>query len=441
LASAVLRTGGDPVLAAKVLGAACALGSLALTFLLARRAGAGPGWALLGAGILSVSTGMGFWAVSGLETALFAMLLTGGVWLLANGRAANALTCAVLLLAVLTRVEGPVLVAAAIAAHILVRHRGGQSARAIARESAWLGVLAAGYGAYFLWRWHHYGHLFPSPIYFKWLGAPGDIFASHTAAFVRSALPLLLLAGAAPWLAGRSSWIPVAVVAAALVTFASARELVLEDVSTMAWFDRYFVPVLPCLIAAAMVALHAAARRLGASAPRRAGIALVGGFLLVWQLANPAANPIRLLDRSRGYPKAVAARNVPSAAYLQQRFGAEGRVVAGDIGLLGYAFRGTVWDLYGLASYDRTLRHRGALEPHVSELLAREPDAIQLCFDAEAGDPPRPCQHAERVLAAQRDFRAHYAPAAEFGRVEVPSAYHVIFVRREPLHRRDEAAR
>lgn len=439
LASAVLRAGGDPVLAAKALGAACALGSLALTFLLARRVGAGPGWALLGAGILSVSTGMGFWAVSGLETALFALLLTGGVWLLLDERwASNPLTGALLLLAALTRVEGPVLVAAAIAAHFVVRLREGQRAREIAREHAWLGVLAAGYGAYFLWRWHYYGHLFPSPIYFKRISAAGDVFNSHTAAFVRSSLPLLLLASAAPWIAGRRTWIPVAVVAAALASFASAREQVLEDVSTMAWFDRYFVPVLPCLIAAAMAALHAAARHLGASAPRRTGLALAGGLLLVWQLANPTSNPICLLGRSRGYPKAVAARNIPSAEYLQQRFGAPGRVVAGDIGLLSYAFRGTVWDLYGLASYDRTLRHRGALEPYLRELLAREPDAIQLCFSL-ASDPPRPCQHAERVLAAQPDFRAHYAPAAEFGRAEFPSAYHVIFVRQPPHGAGEEA--
>jgi hypothetical protein len=158
-------------------------------------------------------------------------------------------------------------------------------------------------------------------------------------------------------------------------------------------------------------------------------IALVGGFLLLWQLANPAANPLRLLARSRGYPRAVAARNVPSAQYLDQRVGAAGRVVAGDIGLLGYRFRGAVWDLYGLASYDRTLRHGGELLPYLRELLAREPDAIVLCYDAQRRDPPEPCHHAERELAALPEFRAHYAPAAEFGRTEVPSAYDVIFTR------------
>src|SRR5262249_40862174 len=116
------------------------------------------------------------------------------------------------------------------------------------------------------------------------------------------------------------------------------------------------------------------------------------------------------------------------ARYLAERLGDRGAVVAGDVGLLGYRFGGAVWDLYGLASYDRTVRHGGALAPYLQDLLARAPDAVVLCFSAEA-DPPRPCHEAERALAALPEFRAHYAPAAEFGRAEVPDAYHVIFAR------------
>jgi hypothetical protein len=232
----------------------------------------------------------------------------------------------------------------------------------------------------------------------------------------------------------------------------------------MGWFDRYFVPVLPCLAAAAAAALAGADRAAASLAPRRALVAVIGVFLLVWQLANPAANPLRLLARSRGYPRAVAARNAPCAQYLQDRFGDRGSVVAGDVGFLGYHFHGAVWDLYGLASYDRTLRHGGALEPYLRELLARSPDAVVLCFTTDrqqgrgAADAPQvsrsepkaseghrtgeaersvgpredeaePCLHAERVLAAMPEFRERYSAAAEFGRAEVPSDYHVVFTR------------
>jgi hypothetical protein len=430
--AAVLAAGGDAEWASKLVGALCAVGSILLTFALARRAGADGRFACLGAALVAVSSGLAFWAVSGMETAFFTLLLSAGVWrLLASARHSPWPTAGLFLLAALTRLEGPVLVAAAILAAALARWRDGVSVSRVVREYAWVGALGLGYALYFAWRWHYYGHLFPSPIYFKRVTAAGDVGASYGAAFLASSLPLIALAAAAPWLAGRRSWAPLAVVASALVVFATARQEVLEGVSTMAWLDRYFVPVLPCLAASAVAALEGASRRLGASAPRRAGVALTCAMLLLWQLGNPSANPARLLARTRGYPEAVAARGAPSAAYLQEHFGSDANVIAGDIGRLGYVFRGSVWDLFGLASYERTLHHGGALEPYLDALLARAPDAILLCFDAVGGDAPRPCQPAERVLTGRRAFRERYAVDAVFGRDEVPSAYHVVYRRRE----------
>ena len=432
LGAAVLRAGGDPVWSAKWLGALCALGSILLTPALAVRLGATGPFVCLGAALVALSSGLAFWAVSGMETALFTLLLTAGVWrLLGPGRRAPWSAAGLFLLASLTRLEGPILVGAAIAGNALARWREGLAPSRVLREHAWVAALAAGYALYFAWRWHYYGHLLPSPIYFKRVLAAGDVGASHGVAFLASSFPLLALAAAAPWLAGRRSWAPLAVVVAALVVFATARREVLGGVSTMAWLDRYFVPVLPCLAAAAVAALAGAARRLGAGAPRRAGVALVGAFLLLWQLGNPSANPAGLLARTRGYPEAVAARGALSAAHLQERLGAAGSVVAGDIGRLGYVFRGRVFDLYGLASYERTLHHRGALEPYLDSLLARAPDAILLCFDAVGSDPPEPCQPAEHAMTERPAFRAGYAVDAVFGREEVPRAYHVIYRRRE----------
>ena len=359
-----------------------------LTFGLARRLGAGPGHALLGAAILSVSTSLGFWAVSGLETALFAMLLSWGVWLLAAERAAPWRTGVVFLLAALARIEGPVLVGAAIAARAAVRRADGLRVGAVAREHAWVAALAAGYSGYFLWRWHHYGHLFPSPIYFRRIGAAGDLFASHTA---------VLLANSRR--AGRGRGRGTLARRAPQLDRAGpgrrrARDLrdrarvVLEDVSTMAWFDRYFVPVLPCLIAAAVATLAGAARACAGRAPRRAAVALVGGFLLVWQLANPAAKPLRLLARSRGYPLAVAARDVPTARYLEQRFGAAGRVVAGESACSATGSRARSSTSTGSRATTARCATAASL-PYLRELLARQPDAVVLCCCGGAIPPSR----------------------------------------------------
>jgi len=242
-------------------------------------------------------------------------------------------------------------------------------------------------------------------------------------------LPLIALAALAPWSSGRRSWPPTALVGASLAVFATARQEVLEGVSTMAWLDRYFVPVLPCLAAAAAASLSGFWRRFATSPPRRAAVALSAAMVFVWQLANPAANPASLLVRTRGYPEAVAARGAPSAAFLEAKYGAGGTIIAGDVGRVGYVFTGRVLDLYGLASYSRTLEYDGALEPYLDSLLAREPDAIQLCFDAVNHDPPRPCQAAERALTDRPAFATHYVEDAEFGRDAAPRAYHVIYRR------------
>lgn len=431
LATGVLRAGGDPLLVAKALGGACAFALVWITWRLALRLGAAPGFALLGAGLLSVSTGVGFWAVSGMETAPFALLLNAGVWLLlAETSRARWGAAGLLGLAALSRLEGPVLVAAAVAGHALAGLAGGRSVRQLAREHAFALAIAAAWLLWFAWRWHYYGHLFPTPIYFKRIDAAAGLWRSSSAAFARASAPLLLLAAAA-LRCDRRSWTPLAVVAAALVVFAGSRQSV-DDVSTMNWFHRYFVPVLPCAIAAAMLALDRLRRRLGASLPRRVGVGVVAAFLLLWQLTSPSANPLPLLARTRAYPTAVAARNVPAARYLDERLGPRGRVVAGDVGALGYFYRGHVWDLFGLTSYGRALRHDGALEPWVDELLARAPDAIQLCFDAVSHDPPQPCLRAERAVAVHPSFRAHYVSAAEFGREGFPQAYYAIYLRREP---------
>jgi len=427
LGAALLRLGGDPVWILKALGALCALGSVLGSVALAARCGARPAFARLAGALVGVSSGAAFWAVSGMETPLFALLLTGGVWAL-QARSPRV-AAPLLLLASLTRLEGPVLVAAAIAAAGAVRWREGARPAQLLREHLFVLVPAAGYLAWFAWRWSYYGHLFPSPIYFKRALSAGDVGASYGAGFLVSSLPLLALAAAAPFAARRDSAPPVAVVAAALVVFAGARREVQDGVSTMAWLDRYFVPVLPCLAAAAAASLDAVARRLGTSGARGVAVAGLAVFLLVWQLGNPAANPAKLLVRTRGYPEAVAARGAPSAAYVQQQWGDRGTVAAGDIGRLGWVFRGRVLDLFGLAGYDYALRHGGALEPHLDAILARRPDAIVLCFDAERHDPPRPCQDSERVLMGRPGFAA-YAEDAVFGREAVPRAYHVVYRRR-----------
>jgi hypothetical protein len=307
LAAALLDRGIEPLGVIKALCSVAALACVPLLYLLSRRLGATHAFALLGALLLALSTGLAFWSASGLETAFHTLLVTAGVLLFLRRRSRlDLLGAALLALAALTRVEAPVLVVAIAVARLLVERGEGRGWIAVARRNApWLCLFGILYGVYFLWRFLYFGHLFPNPVYFKQAAGWEGLGESHTLNFVRSSWPLLLLAGASLREAGRRHWACLALVATALLVFLSARTLVLGDVSTMGFYDRYFVPVLPCLIAPAMLALSRAWSRSAAAPRERLAILGCAAALLLWQLASPGANVLHLAGRARSYPRAV----------------------------------------------------------------------------------------------------------------------------------------
>jgi len=427
LSAGLLRLGLDPMPVLKLLGAASALGCVAAAAGLARALGAGTGFAALAALLVSLSAGLAFWAVSGLETAPAALLLTAGVWLLLPARPARDRAAAgVLLLLALTRFEAPVWMAAVAAARLLHDAATGPPLGArLRREARWVLPLTAVYLLYTAWRGVTFGHLVPSPIHFKRVDGAAELAASHAAAFVRGGWPLLL--AAAPCLALRRAWPALAPVVAALAVFATARREVLDDVSTMAFFDRYFVPILPCLAACAALGLQRAGAALRGRGPLRVVVPVAAGALVAAQLLHPEAGIARVLSRSLRLPEVVAARNVPAAGYLRERHGEGGVIAAGDVGRTGWEFPGRLLDVFGLADYTFALHHGGDLAAYHGALLAERPDAVLICHQ----DPgARPCHAAEAALLARPGFRAHYVLTRTFGREIAPRGYLIVYERR-----------
>jgi arabinofuranosyltransferase len=161
-----------PELLAKLLGAACSIATLCVTFRLIERAlGRRTLWAVVPALLLASSSGFACWTSGGLETQLFTLLVTvaltgvvaaedvaGERWLYATGIA--------LALAAMTRPEG-LLVAGVIGVvrlvcNLVARRRVVGKLELIA--AAWfLGIWAP----WFAWRTWYYGYPFPNTYYVK----------------------------------------------------------------------------------------------------------------------------------------------------------------------------------------------------------------------------------------------------------------------------------
>lgn len=188
----LMVVGVPPELASRVLGTACAIGTL---LLVVRIMGHALGrkrspWAALPALLLASSSGFACWSSGGLETQLFTLLVTGALEAVVDASThPRALRRAgvLLALAAMTRPEG-VLVAAVLGAiHVVHRvhayvaarrdgHRPGFPMRDdLIAAALFLGIWAP----WFAWRWWYYGWPFPNTYYVKAHGPWADAHAPN----------------------------------------------------------------------------------------------------------------------------------------------------------------------------------------------------------------------------------------------------------------------
>jgi hypothetical protein len=180
----LMLVGIPPEIASRVLGAACALGTLYVAFRVMERAlGRKTPWATVPSLLLACSSGFACWTSGGLETQLFTLLCTIAIDAMVAaedvaGERALWRAGIALALAAMTRPEG-LLVAAALGVvrlvcNLVARRRVIGKTELIA--AAWLvGIWAP----WFAWRWWYYGWPFPNTYYVKASGAWTSDEAPH----------------------------------------------------------------------------------------------------------------------------------------------------------------------------------------------------------------------------------------------------------------------
>jgi arabinofuranosyltransferase len=243
-----MSLGVHPSTAAIGLGVVFSVATLWLVYQFARVASLrSPAIPVLAALCLALDGSFALWAVSGMETSMFAFLvlaaLTCYVWEWRTQRLGLA-SGALLALAAMTRPEG-VLVLAVVLVHQVLARLVVDKQLITSADVARAGVFLALYLPYFLWRYYYYGFLLPNTFYAK--VTVHDSMAQHqrglghVATFGRLhlgwLLPLLVMV---PVLKRRFSFWFTALLAVVLVYLAYI-VYVGGDWSV----GRFFVPILP----------------------------------------------------------------------------------------------------------------------------------------------------------------------------------------------------
>jgi len=351
--------------------------------------------------LVLASTPVALWSTSGMETMLFAALVTGALALGAAGRTGAAVTVAAA--ATLTRPEGGLVAAAILAPGIL---RGPRADR-----RAWLAAAAfAGFVlAVTALRLAYYGQPLPNTFYAKVGGVSPWRGVRYLADFLRAG-PALLLLPAALAAARDARFRPGALLC---VLFAAYVVAVGGDAFA---HGRFLVPVLPALAALAARGVEEAFRIRPWAGAAAAGLALLA---IPWQLAGPP--PFRW-DRRAGIEQKVHARRAilehmgrERARVLRRRGGDVDLVAGAAIGSLGFYSGLRVVDVYGLVSPEIARSRTSAPEGtraipghHRSDadfVFSLEPDYVLV---PERGHP------SSRHIPATRDLWDHPALARDY---------------------------
>jgi len=193
-----------------------------------------------------------YWALSGMETMLFAgLLLLGMALALRESRSGRGHASAGLfVLLTLTRPEGALAFALATLGCLLAEFVRTRSPRSLRRHGANLGIVSVALGAYVTWRSAYYGHLLPNTFSAKVTGGSAQLISGLQYScrwglafpFLAGTLlgPVLLLSrrGRAV-LAAHDAVVPVYLVVLAFVAYT-----ILVGGDSMPFF-RFLLPVMP----------------------------------------------------------------------------------------------------------------------------------------------------------------------------------------------------
>jgi hypothetical protein len=253
---------------------------------------------LLPLAMIALAPPIAVWALAGLETTMFAFLVTAAVLTHVDQRRQGTLPLAGSVLAglaALTRPEG-LIFAAILFVDTLLNHKPRR------HLLLWLLPISLIYAPYFFWRYSYYGFLFPNTFYAKTGGGTDQIFRGllYAADFLKRPGGMVCLLAFASLFLGRRRWIVLPL----LTCLVWAGYVVAIGGDGLAMY-RFAVPVLPVCCMLASEGLLLVFERIKAGRPSaevRALRAVAVGVCLLLILSRSLGSPERdfvLEDRIR----------------------------------------------------------------------------------------------------------------------------------------------
>ena len=440
--AAAIKLGLEPITVLKTLGGVAFLMSAFVLFAWTRKR-AGPLLACVPFLILTSYLGSIWWSVSGLETAVYQLLVIVAAFLFVTGlgpaadRRSAAFTLstwklsaagALVFLASLTRPEGPLVVIAMVAALIVYilanrAHNGKSLVVAGLRASAIL-LLAFGipYALYFLWRWDYFGRLLPNSVYCKgaWEGDSFTLLKDFWADWKLA----ILLSLVVPW-----SAVGVKRLFVWLLTVAYLSILVGVD-PIIGYVNRHMLAVLPLLLLSATASLHWILQAgLREKWLRPASLAIVAATLVML-----AVNQTDVVKRMSASAERYARRMVTRdqlGHWINERLGPEQWYLIGDSGLVPYLTQAKVLDAFCLNNPAATTILQGASPGRLAEaLIDQRPDLVIVHSERPDRLEPKTYLDIYPAILDLPEFSSDFAPTAVFT-TPLGITHYFVFERRE----------
>lgn len=438
LGAVLIKLGLEPMLGIKVLSCLALLVTSALLYRIAR-IWLGYIGAALPMIILNAYSGTIWWTVSGLETAIYQMIVVAAVAAFFKGIGEPVLTYSsgifrqkwsgkwlglagfLVFLAAITRPEGPLIGVAmgialifdALQCLVKCRNTGGHRATSelIVRAGKMAAVLvlcfALPYLLYFFWRYGYFGRLFPNTVYCKasYMGDPMVLIR----AFWFMVWPACLLGVFA-------FWRPFDGRLLALFLIVIFYVLLLYGVDPIiGYLNRHFMVAYALLLIPASIGLLWLAGQLFKQAPKSLQEFVIVVLLLGFTCYSSLSYATWLSTKAGLYEQRMAARS-ELARWLNANLSPSDTFVLGDVGIVSYIARANILDAYCLNCAAMTTPPISrSSRKLVDYMLQKRPEMIVVHSKHFKQLDPRTAYDIYPQLLGQDAFLEGYKHARTFG--------------------------